>query len=44
MVHAHRVVGGDRPVLEAPRLALRVLLTQPIEDLRFAPETQRLVF
>ena len=43
VVHAHRVVGGDRPVDEAPPRLAGVLGAQLAEDRGLLPEAQHLV-
>jgi hypothetical protein len=40
MMDAHRVVGGNRPVQEAPLLAAAVLVTQLAKRVVSRPETQ----
>ncbi len=43
VMHAHRVVGGDRPVQEAPARSIGVLRAQPCEGPALLPALEQLV-
>src|SRR5207249_2727696 len=43
VVHAHGVVGRDRPIEKRPLRLARILSAKPLEGMRFLPEFQDLV-